>query len=85
MWFVCVCASRINLPTQNIMLTILNALSLARTESSICSMQAGFLMALAGVHGRELVDYVEFWWRMRVLSARQWAERAKKSDPGQTP
>jgi hypothetical protein len=39
-WFVCICASRSNLPTQNIMLTILNALSLACAKSSICSMQS---------------------------------------------
>ena len=39
-WFVSICASRINLPTQNIMLTILNALSLACAKSSICSMQS---------------------------------------------
>ncbi len=38
--FVCVCASRINLPTQNTMHTILNALSLVCSESSIGSMQA---------------------------------------------
>ena len=44
-WFVRVCASRINLPTQNIMLTNLNALSLACTKSSIGSMQVGFLTA----------------------------------------
>ena len=53
MWFVCVCSSRINLPTQNTMHTILNALSLACAESRIGSMQVGFLMALAGVPVRE--------------------------------
>ena len=65
--------------------TILNALSLACAESSICSMQVGFLMALAGVPVRELFVYVEYWRRRRVPRARQWAESAKKSDPGKTP
>ena len=77
-WFVCVCASKINLPTQNIMLTILNALSLACAKSSICSMQVGFCMALAGVPVRELFDNVGYWRRTRVPCARQWAESAKK-------
>ena len=65
--------------------TILNALSLVCAESSIGSMQLGFLMALAGVPVRELFTYVGYWWRMRVPHARQWAESAKKSDPGKTP
>ena len=77
-WFVCVCANRINLPTQNIMLTILNALSLACAKSSICSMQVGFCMALAGVPVRELFDNVGYWRRTRVPCARQWAESAKE-------
>jgi hypothetical protein len=42
------------------MLTILNVLSLVCAESSIGSMQVGFLMALAGVHVRELFDYVGY-------------------------
>ena len=45
--------------------TILNALSLACAESSIGSMQVGFLMALAGVPVRELFIYVGHWRRMR--------------------
>ena len=45
-------------------------------------MQVGFLMALAGVSVRELFDYVGYWRRKRVPRARQWAESAKKSDPG---
>ena len=59
-WFVCVCASRINLPTQNTMVTILNALSLACAKSSIGSMQVSFLMALAGVPVRELFNHVGY-------------------------
>ena len=39
--------------------TILNAMLLACAESSIGSMQIGFLMALAGVPVRELFIY--FW------------------------
>ena len=70
-WFVCVCATRISLSTQNTMLTILNALSLACAESSIGSMQVGFLMALAGVPVRELFNHVEYWWRKRVSHASQ--------------
>ena len=65
--------------------TILNALSLACAESSIGSMQVGFLMALAGVPVRELFIYVGYWWRMRVHHACQWAESIKMSDLGQTP
>ncbi len=76
MWFVCVCAGRINLPSQNTMHTILNALSLACAESSIGSMQVSFLMALAGVPVRELFVYVGYWRRTRVPRARQWAEGA---------
>ncbi len=75
---VCVCASRINLPTQNIILTILNALLLACAVSSIGSMQVGFLMALSGVPVRELFDNVGYWWRTRVPCARQEVESAKK-------
>jgi len=52
------------------MQTILNALSLACAESSIGSMQAGFIMALAGVPVRELFD-VGYWRRTRVPRARQ--------------
>ncbi len=84
-WFVCICASRINLPTQNIMLTFWNALLLACAKSSIVSMQVGFLMALAVVSVRKLFDRVGNWWRTRVPCAHQWPESAKKSDPGQTP
>ena len=84
-WFVCVCASKINLPTQNTMHTILNALSLACAKSSIGSMQVGFIMALAGVPVRELFVYVGYWRRTRVPRARQRAEGAKKSDSGKTP
>ena len=64
--------------------TILNALLLACAESSIGSMQAGFIMALAGVPVRELFD-VGYWRRTRVPRARQRAENVKTSDPGQTP
>ena len=67
------------------MLTILNALSVANAVLSIGSMQVGFLMALAGVPVRILFVYVGYWWRTRVPRARQWAESAKKSDPGKTP
>jgi hypothetical protein len=42
-------------------------------------------MALARVHVRELFNNIGFWWRTRVPLPRQWAERAKKSDPGKTP
>ena len=66
------------------MLTIVNALLLACAESSIGSMQVGFLMALAGVPVRELFDYVGYWRRKRVPRACQWAESAKKRDPGKT-
>ncbi len=65
--------------------TILNALSLVCAESSIGSMQVGFLMALTGVPVRELLVYVGYWHRMRVPRACQWAESVKMSDPGQTP
>jgi len=65
--------------------TILNALSLACAKSSIGSMQVGFIMALAGVPVREFFVYVGYWWRTRILRARQWAENVKTSDPGQTP
>jgi len=65
--------------------TILNALSLACAESSIGSMQVGFLMALAGVPVKELFVYVGYWRRTRVPRARQRAENVKTSDPGQTP
>ena len=85
MWFVCVCATRINLPTQNIMLTILNALSLACAEPVMSGMLDGILMALAGVPVRELFVYVGYWWRTRVPCARQQAESVKMSDPGHTP
>ena len=59
---MCVCDSRINLPTQNITLINLNALSLACTKSSICSMQVGFLMSLEVLTVRELFDNVGYWW-----------------------
>ena len=85
MWFVCVCASRINVPKQNTMLTILNVLSLVCAESSIGSMQVGFLMALAGVPVRELFDNVGYWWRKRVPRALQQFKSATKSDLGKTP
>ena len=62
---------------------ILNAMLIVCAESSIGSMQVGFLMALAGVPVRELFVYVGYWWRTRVLRARQWAENVKTSDPGQ--
>jgi hypothetical protein len=67
------------------MLAILNAMSLACAESSIGSMQVGFLMALAGVPVRKLFNYVGYCRRKRVTCARQRAESAKKSDPGKTP
>ena len=38
------------------MLTILNALLLVCAKWSICSMQVGFLLALAGVPVREFFD-----------------------------
>ena len=66
------------------MLTIMNALLLVCTKSSIGSMQVGFLMALSGVPDRELFNYVGYWRRTRVPCARQWAESAKKIDPGKT-
>ena len=65
--------------------TILNALSLACAESSIGSMQVGFIMALAEVPVRKLFVYVGYWRRTRVSCARRWAENVKTSDPGQTP
>ncbi len=43
-----VAVAHINLPTQNTLHTILNAMSLACAKSSIGSMQVGFLMALVG-------------------------------------
>ena len=64
--------------------TILNAPSLACAESSIGSIQVGFLKALAGVPVRELFIYVGYWWRTRVPRAHQRAESAKKSDSGKT-
>ena len=83
--FVCVSASGINLPTQSITLTNLIVLSLVYTKSSIGSMQDGFIMALAGVPVRGLLDNVGYWQRTRVICAHQWAESAKKSDPRKTP
>jgi len=65
--------------------TILNAMLLACAESSIGSMQVGFLMALAGVPVRELFVYVVYWQRARVPCARQRAESIKTSESGQTP
>ena len=56
---------------------ILNALSLACAESSIGSLQVGCLMALSGVPMWELFVYVGYWWRARVLRARQRAESIK--------
>jgi hypothetical protein len=49
--------------TQNTMLTISNALSRVCAESSIGSMQVGFLMALTGVPVRELFGHVGYRWR----------------------
>ena len=57
-WFVCVCATRINLSAQNTMLTILNALPPVCAELSRCSMQVGFIMALGGVPVKESFDDV---------------------------
>jgi len=76
--------SGIKVPTQNIMLAILNALSLACNKLIIGSMQAGFLMAFTGVPERKLFDLVGYWQRTRVPCAHQWAESAKMSDPRQT-
>jgi hypothetical protein len=61
------------------------AKSLACAETSIGSMQVGFLMALAGVPVRKLFDHVGYWWRTRVPRAHQRAESIKTSYPGQTP
>ena len=61
LWIVCVCAStRVNPPKQNIILTILKALSLACAKWSIGSMQVSFLMALARVPVRELFNNIGF-------------------------
>ncbi len=75
---MCVCASRINLPAQNTTLTILNALLLACAESILGSTQVGFVMALVGVHVKELLDNVGYWQRMRVPRACQRAASVKK-------
>ena len=63
------------------MLTNLNALSLACAKSSISSMQTGFLMALAGVPARELLDNVGYWQRTWVPCSCQLAESAKRVIP----
>ncbi len=81
---MCVCASRINLPAQNMTLTILNALPLACTESSIGSTQVGFVMALVGVPVKELLDDVGYWRRTRVPCACQWAASVKKRNRAST-
>ncbi len=60
LWFCVQFCARINLATQNIMPTILNALLLGCTKSTISSMQIGFLMALAGVPVGELFDIVGY-------------------------
>jgi hypothetical protein len=77
--------ARIDLPTQNIMLTILNALLLACAKSSIGSMQVGFLMALAKVSVGGLFNNVGYWQRTKVPCACQRAERTKKSNPEKSP
>ena len=76
---MCVCASRIiNLPAQNTMLTVLNAQPLACAESSVGSTQIGFVMALVGVHVKELLDDVGYWRRTRGPCACQRAASVKK-------
>ncbi len=81
---MCVCASRINLPAQNTTLTILNALLLACAETSVDSMQVGFVMALVGVPVKELLDDVGYWQRTRVPHACQWAASVKKRNHAST-
>ena len=73
-------ASRIHLPAQNTLLTILNTLSLARTKSSVGSMLVGFVLALVRVPVKELFVDVGYWQRTRVPCARQWAASVKKRD-----
>jgi hypothetical protein len=78
-----VCASRIDLPAQNTMLTILNALPLAYAKSNVGNMQAGFIMALVGVPVKELLDDVGYW-QMRVPRACQRAASVKKHNRAST-
>jgi hypothetical protein len=77
MWFVCVCASRINLPTQSIMLTILNALSLACAELSIGSMQVSFPILILDRSSCEGI--VRPCWILAENEGCQWAESTTKS------
>ncbi len=83
-WFVCVSASRVNLPAQNTMLTILNALPLACAKSSVGSTHVGFVMALVGVPVKELLDNVGYWRRTRVPRACQRAASVKKHNRATT-
>ena len=66
MWFVCICARRMNLPTQNTTITICNALSLVCAELSTGSTQVSFVMALDGVLVKELFNDVGYWRSRRV-------------------
>jgi hypothetical protein len=75
-----VCASRINLPAQNTLLTILNALPLAYAESNVGSTQAGFILALV----KELLDDAEYWRRTRVPWLINGLQSVKKQNRAST-
>ncbi len=79
-----VCASRIKLPVQNTMLTILNALPLAYAKSNVGSTQAGFIMALVGVPVKGLLVNVGYWRRTRVPRACQRAASVKRRNHAST-
>jgi hypothetical protein len=59
------------------MLTILNALPRGCTKLSVGSTQVGFVMALAGVPVKELLNSVGYWLRTRVPCACQRAASVK--------
>ena len=63
---MCVYASRMNLPTGNTTITILNALLVACAKSSIGSTQVSFVMALGGVPVKRLSSNIGYWQRTRV-------------------
>ncbi len=61
-----------------------NALPLACAELRVHSTQVGFVMALVGVHVKELLDDVGYWWRTSVPHACQWAASVKKHNHAST-
>ena len=66
LWFVCICASRMDLPAQSTTIIILNALSLGCTKLSIGSKLVSFVLALGRVPVKELFKDVGYWRRTRV-------------------